>query len=136
MKTLTLCLITAGIISTALAGDIVIYPTGFATNTGPNCIGGTYAGYANYLKPISQGWGWAPDTNNFTTFTATYTNNPLLNLQSVGKSGDLICSPTNFVQIANPPYSSKYRFTIYFHSVADIPHSTNDAGLVLHNFLP
>lgn len=121
---------------TLLAGDIVIYPNGIVTGTGPNCIGGSYAGYAVYARTLSNGWGWAPDTNGNTVFTATYTNNVTLNLQSAGKNGDVICSTSNSLQIANPPFSTKYRFTIFFHNASQIPTSTNQCGLVLHNFLP
>ena len=120
----------------AIAADIVIYPSGIVTGTGPDCAGGTCAGRASYAKTIANGWGWAPDTNGNTVFTATYTNSTTIHLQAGGKKGDTYCMPTNSVQIPNPPYSTVYRFTVYYPTAADIPSGTNQAGLVIHNFNP
>lgn len=131
----TAILILTLIATTVLAGDVVLIPITITTNTGPNCIGGNYVGVITYGKTISQGWGWAPDTNSGPPFTGTYTNTTHCNLQAIGKEHDTICSRSNSLNTANPP-DTKYRWGVYFTNLADMPHNTNEAGLVLHNFLP
>lgn len=121
---------------TAVAGDIVVYPLAVVKAHGSaitGCTGG-YEGYANYTKTIVNGWGWAPDTNNFTVFTATDTNRTTTKIQYLGRLGDIGCNQTT-VTIQNPPASNKYRFTVFFTSTNDIPATTN-YPLVLHNFTP
>jgi hypothetical protein len=73
---------------------------------------GSYVGYVNYTKPVSQGWGWAPAANT-TVHTASDNNRTDTKVQYVGKSGDIGCDQTS-VTVPHPAYSSKYRFTIYF----------------------
>jgi hypothetical protein len=122
---------------TALCGDIVIYPNGINTNTivGTSCPNGTFIASATYARTLANGWGWAPDTNHFSYFSASYTNQSGVVVQFGGKSGDTGCnSPT--VAIANPPYSAKYRFTVYWPVGSTVPTSTNNAPLILTNFLP
>jgi hypothetical protein len=95
-------------------GPIVVYG-------GPKLSGGTqgtcpgnYAGYVNYTKTISQGWGWAPSTNTTTIFTASDGSGRTdTKIAYMGKFGDTGCDQT-IVTIPNPPFSPSYRFTIYF----------------------
>lgn len=119
------------------AGDIIVYPSNkpviVPLTTSP-CVPGGYRAYINYIKPVSAGWGWAPDTNNFTTFTATDTNRVDTTVQYLGQALDSGCAPTS-VQVPNPPHSPKYRFTVYFSTTNNLPSTTN-YPLVLHNFLP
>jgi hypothetical protein len=79
----------------------------------PGCPG-TYAGSVSYTKTIANGWGWVPDTNNTSVFTAAdgggRTNTKVVYL---GKNLDSGCG-TNSVTVPNPPGSAVYRFTIYF----------------------
>ena len=91
---------------------------------------GRYAGYINFTKTVSQGWGWAPSTNSTTTFTASdgsgRTDTKIVYL---GKRTDNGCGQTS-VTIPNPPYSSVYRFTIYFPN--NVP--TTNYPIVLTGF--
>lgn len=130
MKTLLLAL---ALIATSAMADIVIYPLAISHVSGssPPCPG-AYVGYATYSRTIANGWGWAPDTNNFTVFTATDTNSAGTKVQIVGKNLDSYCGQTT-TSVANPPQSPKYRFTVYFTN--NIPPNTN-YPLVLHGFLP
>ncbi len=117
------------------AGDIVIYPFGIATNNlvkSTTCPGDT-RWRATYVKTPSQGWGWSPDTNGNTLFTATITNRTDTHVSFFGSQSDSGCNASS-VQISNPPPSIKYRFTVY--GTNNPPASTNDLPLVLHNFLP
>jgi hypothetical protein len=93
---------------------------------------GKYAGYVNYTKSVTNGWGWAPDTSNGnTTFTATDTNRTNTKIQYVGAYGDIGCNQTT-VTVPNPPVSPVYRFTIFFTN--NVP--TNAYGITLDGFLP
>jgi len=77
-----------------------------------NCPG-SFVGYVNYTKTISQGWGWVPSTNT-TVFTAADGSGRLdTKIGYTGKFGDTGCDQTT-VTIPNPPFSPSYRFTIYF----------------------
>lgn len=83
---------------------------------------GTYAGSVVYTKPVVNGWGWAPDTNNTSVFTAADGGGRSdTKIVYSGKSGDKGCNATS-VTVPNPPTSTVYRFTIYFPS--NVP-STN-----------
>jgi len=123
------------VVAIAFAGDIVIYPNAISTNTiiGTSCPNGTFIASATYARTLANGWGWAPDTNGNTSFTASYTNQPNCVVQFGGHSGDVGCNTTT-VSIANPPYSTKYRFTVYWPVGSAVPTSTNNAPLVLHDF--
>ncbi len=136
MRTRFLTLIVTLAASIAFCADIVIYPTIVVKQHGTSitgCVGG-YEGYANYTKPIASGWGWSPDTNNFTTFSATDTNTTTTKIQYLGRLGDIGCNQTTVV-LQTPPPSNKYRFTVFFTSTNSIPATTN-YPLVLHNFQP
>lgn len=79
--------------------------------TQPTC-GIAYAGYASYMP--TNAWGWSPDTNNTTVFTAAdgggRTDTYVL---YTGRMNDRNCGQTT-VTIPNPPHSPQYRFCIYF----------------------
>jgi hypothetical protein len=93
---------------------------------------GSYAGYVNYTKTPSQGWGWTPATNTTTIFTASdgggRTDTAIVYL---GKRTDNGCGQTS-VTIPNPPVSTAYRFTIYFQS--NVP--TTNYPIILTGFNP
>jgi hypothetical protein len=74
---------------------------------------GKYAGYINFTKTISQGWGWTPSTNT-TVFTASDGSGRTdTKISYLGMYGDTGCNQTT-VTIPNPPFSPSYRFTIFF----------------------
>lgn len=83
--------------------------TGGGTQTTCGC---TYAGYVSYAP--TNAWGWVPDTNDTAVFTAAdgggRTN---VYIYYAGRSSDKNCAQTT-VTIPNPPYSTQYRFCIYF----------------------
>jgi len=91
---------------------------------------GPYAGYLNFVKPASQGWGWVP-TAGVTLHTATDTNRTDTKIVFGGKLGDSGCAQTTVV-LPEPHPSSKYRFTIYFPN--NVP--TNSYGITLSGFDP
>jgi hypothetical protein len=72
---------------------------------------GAYAGYVNYTKTVSQGWGWAPDSG--TVHTARDNTRSNTKVTYYGRNGDKGCNQTA-VTVPNPPPSTKYRFAIYF----------------------
>jgi hypothetical protein len=115
-----------------LSGPQTIYATPVASGGTQGTCPGTYVGYVNYTKTIAQGWGWVPDTNNTTVFTAAdgggRTDTKVVYL---GKSNDGGCDQTS-VTIPNPPPSAKYRFTIYFPN--NVP--TTNYPIVLTGFQP
>jgi hypothetical protein len=91
---------------------------------------GAYAGYVNYVRPVSQGWGWAP-TTNAPVLTASDANRADTKVQTMGKSGDMFCDQS-IVNIPTPPYSTKYRFTIFFPPGTQVP--TNAYPITLTGF--
>jgi hypothetical protein len=112
-------------------GQIVVFGAPKASNGTQGTCPGHYAGYVNYTKTVSEGWGWAPDTNTTTVFTASdgggRTDTKIMYL---GKYGDSGCGQTT-VTIPNPPFSPKYRFTIYFPTNAP----TTNYPIVLTGFI-
>ncbi len=94
-----------------------------------NCPG-PYAGYVNFIKTVSQGWGWAPSTNT-TVHTASDLNRTDTKVVYIGKYGDLGCNQTT-VTIPHPTSSPKYRFSIYFPN--NVP--TNSYAITLSGFNP
>jgi hypothetical protein len=116
--------------SSAMYGDqITVFGLPKAGGGSQGTCPGRYAGYVNYTKTVSQGWGWAP-TN--TVHTASdgggRTNTKIL---YTGKYGDSGCNQTT-VTISNPPPSPKYRFTIFFPN--NVP--TTNYPIVLTGFTP
>jgi hypothetical protein len=91
---------------------------------------GSYAGYINFTKTIALGWGWVPDTNTTTIFTASDGGGRTdTKIAYMGKYGDTGCDQTK-VTIPNPPPSPVYRFTIYFPN--NVP--TTNYPIVLTGF--
>jgi hypothetical protein len=101
-------------------------------SNGSNACTGTYSGYVNYLKPVSQGWGFYTDTN--TTFHAATDNNRIdTRVLFTGYMGDANCGQTT-VTIPDPTLSPKYRFTIFFPRGSQVP--TNSYPITLDGFNP
>jgi hypothetical protein len=112
-------------------GPITVYGTPIASGgSTTNSCPGTYAGYVNYTKTASQGWGWAPSSGT-TIHTATDTNRNDTKVLYLGKAGDKDCHITT-VSVPDPTVSPKYRFTIYFTN--NVP--TNAYGILLDGFDP
>lgn len=134
MKKLLLLLAITTFSATLMAADFVIYPNSVVsqTNSFPTCPGMT-TWHAVYAIPLAQGWGWAPDTNGNTVFSVSITNRPGAIIQYAGQFGDANCG-TAMLSVLNPPPSPKYRFTQW--GTGSIPTSTNQCGIVLHNFKP
>ena len=111
-------------------GPITVFgwPVVSSGNQG-NCPG-AYAGYVNYIKTVSQGWGWAPSTNT-TVHTASDGNRTDTKIVYVGKFGDGGCNQTT-VTVPDPTLSPKYRFSIYFTN--NVP--TNSYAITLTGFNP
>jgi hypothetical protein len=95
-------------------GPIVVFGAPKVSNGTHGTCPGSYAGYVNFTKTISQGWGWAPATNTTTIFTASDGGGRTdTKIAYMGIYGDTGCNQTT-VTIPNPPFSPSYRFTIYF----------------------
>jgi hypothetical protein len=90
---------------------------------------GNYAGYVNYTKTISQGWGWAPTGTVHTASNGGGRTGTIV--VYLGKYGDTGCNQTT-VTIPNPPPSPSYRFAIYFPN--NVP--TTNYPIVLTGFNP
>lgn len=116
----------------ALGGQPIVVFGGPKTSNGTQgTCPGKYAGYVNYTKTIAQGWGWAPSTNT-TTFTAADGGGRTdTSIVYGGLSYDSGCNQTS-VTIPNPPYSVKYRFSIYFPN--HVP--TTNYPIILTGFNP
>jgi hypothetical protein len=119
--------------SSFMGGDqITLYGLPKASGGTQGTCPGRYAGYINFTKTISQGWGWAPSTNTTTTFTASDGSGRTdTKIAYMGKYGDTGCDQTT-VTIPNPPFSPSYRFTIYFPN--NVP--TTNYPIVLTGFNP
>ena len=125
-------------LNVVMAPAVVVSGTPIVVFGGPVHGGGTqgtcpgkYAGYVNYTKTISQGWGWAP-TNGATVFTAADGSGRTdTTVVYGGINYDSGCNQ-NSVTIPNPPYSPVYRFSIYFPS--NVP--TTNYPIVLTGFSP
>ena len=114
-----------------LTGDqITVYGLPVSSSGSQGSCPGAYAGYVNYIKTVSQGWGWAPSTNT-TIHTASDGNRTDTKVVYVGKFGDSGCNQTT-VTVPDPTYSPKYRFTIYFPN--NVP--TNSYAITLTGFNP
>jgi hypothetical protein len=112
-------------------GPITVFGTPIASGgSQSNTCPGAYAGYVNYLKTASQGWGWSPSSGT-SIHTATDTNRSDTKVQYLGKVGDKDCNITT-VSVPDPTISTKYRFTVYFTN--NVP--TNAYGIQLEGFDP
>ena len=111
-------------------GTLTLFgPPVFSAGSQGNCPG-SYAGYVNFTRTVSQGWGWAPSTNT-TIHTASDATRTDTKVQYVGKYGDVGCNQTS-VTIPHPTSSPKYRFTIFFPN--NVP--TNAYPITLTGFDP
>lgn len=129
MKTMSMNSMAADLGS---GGVITVYGAPVKSSGSSGNCPGAYSGYVNYCKTISQGWGWAPDTNT-TVYTATDTNRADTVVQAGGKNGDSYCGQTS-ATVPYPALSPKYRFTIFFAPGAQIP--TNAYPIVMTGFDP
>jgi hypothetical protein len=111
-------------------GDITVYGMPVVSGGSAGSCPGPYIGFVNYVKTISQGWGWAPLTNA-TVLTVTDGNSTDTIVQAVGKYGDTYCGQTS-VTIPLPARSPKYRFAIYFPPDTVVP--TNSYPITLEGF--
>ena len=111
-------------------GSITVFGFPVVSGGGSGSCPGPYAGFVNFTKTISQGWGWAPDTNA-TVLTASDDNQSNTIVQAGGKYGDTYCNQTS-VTIPYPARSPKYRFTIFFPPNTQVP--TNAYPITLTGF--
>ncbi len=112
-------------------GQFFVYGTPVLGSGSQGTCPGTYSGYVNYTKSVSQGWGWAPSTNTSTHTAADGTGRTDTKVQYGGKYGDTGCDQT-IVTIPDPTVSPKYRFTIFFTN--NVP--TNAYPIILSGFNP
>jgi hypothetical protein len=112
-------------------GPIVVSGGPKASNGTINPCPGSFVGYVNYSKTISQGWGWTPATNATVLTASDGGGRTDTKIGYVGKYGDTGCDQTT-VTIPYPPYSPAYRFTIYFPN--NLP--TTNYPIVLTGFNP
>ena len=110
-------------------GPITVYGAPYFGGGSQGSCPGPYAGYVNYTKTISQGWGWAPAGTVHTA--ADGGGRTDTKIVYVGISYDSGCHQTS-VTIPHPPISAKYRFSIYFPN--NVP--TTNYPIVLTGFNP
>jgi hypothetical protein len=113
-------------------GVITVFGAPVMNSGGSGSCPGPFSGYVNYMRPISQGWGWAPTTNT-SVLSAADLNRSDTKVQAMGKNVDIYCDQST-VNIPTPAYSAKYRFTIYFPPGTQIP--TNAYAITLTGFDP
>jgi hypothetical protein len=111
-------------------GPITVFGAPVVSGGGSGTCPGKFAGYVNYTKTVSQGWGWAPSTNT-TIHTATDTNRADTKIQYCGGYGDAGCNQTT-VAVPDPAPSPVYRFSIYFPTNTAVP--TNAYPITLSGF--
>jgi hypothetical protein len=110
-------------------GPITVFGTPYPGGGSHNGCPGPYAGYVNYTKTISQGWGWSPSGTVHTASDGSGRTDT--KIEYVGAYGDSGCDRTT-VTIPHPAFSPVYRFTIYFTN--NIP--TNAYPITLTGFNP
>jgi len=110
-------------------GPIVVFGLPISGGGTQNPCPGNYAGYINYTKTISQGWGWAPTGTVHTA--ADGGGRTDTKISYLGEYGDSGCGQTT-VTIPYPPPSPAYRFTIFFPKT--VP--TTNYPIVLTGFNP
>jgi hypothetical protein len=95
-------------------GGTVVYamPVSSGGSSGGGCPG-NYAGYVSYVP--GSGWGFAPIANDAPYTASDNTGRMDTSVVYTGRKGDNGCNQTS-VTIPNPPYSTAYRFTVYFPS--------------------
>ncbi|MBI3852283.1 MAG: hypothetical protein HY298_18670 [Verrucomicrobia bacterium] len=116
--------------STSDGGTITVFGLPVVSSGSSGTCPGPYAGYVNYIKTVSQGWGWAP-TVGTTVHTASDLNRTDTKVVYIGKFGDGGCNQTT-VTVPDPTLSPKYRFSIYFTN--NVP--TNSYPITLTGFDP
>lgn len=112
-------------------GPITVFGAPVVSGGNQGSCPGAYAGYVNYIKTVSQGWGWAPSTNTTVHTAADGTTRTDTKVVYVGKFGDGGCNQT-IVTVPHPTLSPKYRFSIYFPN--NVP--TNSYPITLSGFDP
>lgn len=112
-------------------GGIVVYAVPTGGSGGSGTCPGRYTGCVSFTKTVSQGWGWAPDTNTTVHTASDGGGRTDTKIQYIGRNSDLGCNQTS-VTVPDPPFSTKYRFTIYFTN--NVP--TNAYPLILNGFAP
>ena len=117
MKTILLLL---GLAASCSAADVYIQavPARTAITTLTNCQI-TYSERVQYVKTVSQGWGWKPSTNT-TLHTITDTNSGATRIEYIGKFGDSGCG-FGTVTLSTSPFSPAYRFGVYFPTNGTVP---------------
>ncbi|MGA2280664.1 MAG: immunoglobulin domain-containing protein [Verrucomicrobiota bacterium] len=113
-------------------GPIIVLGTPLLGSGSQGSCPGPYAGYVNYAKTVSQGWGWAPISGVKVLTAVDGSGRTDTKIQYFGAYGDGGCAQTA-VTIPYPPFSPVYRFTIYFTN--NVPTSTN-YPIVLTGFNP
>jgi len=111
-------------------GPIVVFGLPVVSSGGSGSCPGPFSGYVNYTLPMSQGWGYVPDTNT-TVYTASDQNQSNTKVQAAGYYGDIYCAQTT-ATIPYPAPSPKYRFAIYFPRGTQVP--TNAYPITLTGF--
>jgi hypothetical protein len=111
-------------------GSTIVFGTPMQGSGSSGTCPGAYAGYVNYMKTVSQGWGWVPTVGE-TVHTATDENRSDTKVVYLGKYSDNGCAPTS-VTVPHPTMSPKYRFTVFFP--CNVP--TNSYALTLTGFDP
>jgi hypothetical protein len=131
---LTASATTSGAIAASLpgGGPITVFGAPYAGGGSQGSCPGPYAGYVNYTKTVSQGWGWAPIAGATVLTASDGSGRTDTKIQYVGNYGDNGCNQTT-VTIPYPPMSTKYRFTIFFTN--NVP-TTNAYPITLTGFNP
>ncbi len=114
-------------------GPITVFGTPYLGGGSQGTCPGPYVGLVAYSKTISQGWGWTPITGAKVLTVADGSGRIDTKVQYFGLYGDSGCAQTT-VTIPYPPFSTAYRFGIYFTN--NVPASTNAYPIVLTGFNP
>jgi len=122
--------VSSGTVTMSGTTPITVFGTPQSGNGTVGSCSFSYIGYISYTRTVAQGWGWAPDTNSTTIFTAADGGGRTNTLVVYsGKNGDTGCGQTS-VAVPNLPPSPKYRFTIYFSN--NVP--TTNYPIILMGF--
>lgn len=113
-------------------GGIVVFGAPVTGGGGGGTCPGKYSGYVNFVKTMSDGWGWAPSSGT-TTHSATDGNRSDTKVQYLGYYGDSACALTT-ISTSTSPMSPVYRFTVYFPQGTTVP--TNSYPITLTGFDP
>jgi hypothetical protein len=112
-------------------GPITVSGAPKASNGTINPCPGSFDGYVNYSKTISQGWGWTPITGTTVLTASDGSGRTDTTISYFGKYGDTGCGQTS-VTVPYPPPSPAYRFTINFPN--NVP--TTNYPITLTGFNP